>query len=258
MHHILFSGFGYEVHAAPVLAGLSGLAAFLYLRGRAPAAGLGEDDFWTLMVSLVFGVLGGAVLFYAAAYGRGLLDGVSYLAANRKVQGGSFWGSYWLAAALAWLYCRLAKKSAGAVLDAVGLSALLALALMRVGCLLNGCCHGTPTALPWGVVFSDPGCGVRRELLGVPLHPAQLYEAAGSLAIFLYGHFRLLKPARLAPGAVFALATAAYSALRFFNDFVRGGEPGNVTAAGLTTAQLIALASAAGSLAWWFARGRRR
>jgi prolipoprotein diacylglyceryltransferase len=44
----------------------------------------------------------------------------------------------------------------------------LALAVARLGCLAAGCCHGTPTAVPWAVAG---------------LHPTALYEIAGLLAI---------------------------------------------------------------------------
>jgi prolipoprotein diacylglyceryltransferase len=45
---------------------------------------------------------------------------------------------------------------------------LLALAVARLGCVAGGCCHGTPTALPWA--------------LG-GLHPTPLYEIAGLLML---------------------------------------------------------------------------
>ena len=44
----------------------------------------------------------------------------------------------------------------------------LALAVARLGCLAAGCCHGTPTAMPWAVAG---------------LHPSALYEIAGLLAL---------------------------------------------------------------------------
>lgn len=43
-----------------------------------------------------------------------------------------------------------------------------AVAVGRWGCFYNGCCHGEPTNLPWGVDFGD----------GVPRHPTQIYESA--------------------------------------------------------------------------------
>jgi hypothetical protein len=44
----------------------------------------------------------------------------------------------------------------------------LALAVARLGCIAGGCCHGTPTALPWAVEG---------------LHPTPFYEIAGLLML---------------------------------------------------------------------------
>ena len=46
---------------------------------------------------------------------------------------------------------------------------------------LNGSGYGTPTAVPWAVVFRDPR---GQAPLGVPVHPTQLYEALALLVLF--------------------------------------------------------------------------
>jgi len=51
------------------------------------------------------------------------------------------------------------------------------LGLIRLGCFGAGCCHGTPTDFPWGVM---PG-HTPFHLAGENLHPTQIYEA-----IFLF------------------------------------------------------------------------
>jgi phosphatidylglycerol:prolipoprotein diacylglycerol transferase len=38
-------------------------------------------------------------------------------------------------------------------LDVLAIGLMLALAVGRIGCFLNGCCFGKPTGLPWGVRF---------------------------------------------------------------------------------------------------------
>lgn len=38
-------------------------------------------------------------------------------------------------------------------LDIIAIGLMLALAFGRIGCLLNGCCFGKPTELPWGIRF---------------------------------------------------------------------------------------------------------
>jgi phosphatidylglycerol:prolipoprotein diacylglycerol transferase len=89
----------------------------------------------------------------------------------------------------------------------------------RIGNFLNGDAFGTPTTLPWGVVFPlDSPAGAAYP--GQPLHPAMLYEAVGNLLIF-FALWRLSKvPAR--PGFLAALYFVLYGLVRFPCEFVRG------------------------------------
>jgi phosphatidylglycerol:prolipoprotein diacylglycerol transferase len=65
----------------------------------------------------------------------------------------------------------------------------LSIALMRVGCFLNGCCFGKETNLPWGVRFPffSPAHKYQlahhsADLFSVQLvHPTQLYELLAAL-----------------------------------------------------------------------------
>ncbi len=251
MRPILFSFAGFDVFAAPVFAGLAGLAAFLCFRSFVPRMKLSHEDFWNLICVMALGVILGAYLFYAALYNGGLSRNLSFLIANKRIPGGSFWGSFWTASAGAYIYCRVKKIEFKKVADSLGLSGMLGLAVMRLGCFQHGCCYGVPTALRWGVVYTDPRCAVSRALLGKPLHPTQLYESFGSLAIFFAVYFVFLKKERLKPGGAFVLTVVSYSLLRFAVDLVRGSDPGIFLALHLTTAQFICLASAAGSLLWY-------
>ena len=101
----------------------------------------------------------------------------------------------------------------------------LGMAVGRVGCLLSGCCFGTPTALPWGIDFGD----------GIARHPTQLYEM-----IFCLIAFVLLQRARKTapPGSLLTRFFLAYFIFRFFEEFIRPFAP----IAGLTTFQWICLA----------------
>ena len=59
----------------------------------------------------------------------------------------------------------------------------VAIAIGRVGCFFGSCCYGTPTDLPWGVVFA--------KVDSLSRHPTQLYETVFHLsaaAIGWWGH----------------------------------------------------------------------
>lgn len=247
MRPVLFSIGGIDFFSAPIFAGFSALAAFFYFLRHRPSS-LNEDDFWTLMMALAVGVIGGGVLFYVLAFGGGPAANLRMILLKRRIPGGSFFGSFWGSALLAYLFCRSRKLDWRPVADLLGISGPLALVIMRMGCLLHGCCHGRPSGLPWAVVFTDPRCRVRSSWLGLPLHPSQVYESLGCLVLFLYLHLRAARRVRegkSAPGSVFIASIGLYALLRFLLEFVRGGDPGALALAGLGTAQIFSLATLA-------------
>ncbi|MFW6051073.1 MAG: prolipoprotein diacylglyceryl transferase [Myxococcota bacterium] len=82
-------------------------------------------------------------------------------------------------------------------LDVAAPGAAIGVAFGRLGCFFNGCCYGRPTLFPVAVVFEHSETAARP--LGVPLHPTQLYAAAGLLllAVVLW-HVRAHPPGRRA------------------------------------------------------------
>ena len=105
----------------------------------------------------------------------------------------------------------------------------LGYAFGRIGCFLNGCCFGTPTTLPWGVVF--PGLDL------VPRHPAQLYSALLSLGLCAF--LLRLYPRRRFDGQVFLAYVIGYALLRFGVEFVRENL---IIWGGFSIAQVVAAA----------------
>lgn len=246
MRPILVSFHGWGLASAPVFAGLAALASYAYFESRKAALRLSDEDFWGLIAALAFGVFAGAVGFYALAYGGGIARNVHFLIRTRNVAGGSFLGTYLGAALAAYAYCRRRGLPFGPAADALGAAAPLGLAVMRVGCLLNGCCWGKPTTLPWGIVFRGPSA-LPPALRGVPLHPTQVYELLGSLAIFALvdrGVRPRVASGRLRPGDGLAASVALYALLRFGVDFLRAGDPGVIAPLGLSVAQWMAAAAA--------------
>ncbi|WP_201456878.1 prolipoprotein diacylglyceryl transferase [Chlamydia sp. 17-3921] len=90
--------------------------------------------------------------------------------------------------------------------------------LIRLGNFMNQEIIGTPTSLPWGVVFSNPVQGIR----GIPVHPVQLYEAIGylvlSLFLYILAYKRFLKLGR---GWITAVVCLGVALIRFFAEFVK-------------------------------------
>ena len=135
-------------------------------------------------------------------------------------------------------------------------SLLAFLGFGRLGCLSAGCCHGRSAR--WGVRYGErhAAAGFPGQLVGVPLLPTQLMDAAWAFTAAAAGAVSLIRGA--SPGAVLVTAVAAYAAGRFVTEFLRG-DGGRPRLGGLSEAQwtsLVLLCTAAG-LAWLTRAGPR-
>lgn len=103
--------------------------------------------------------------------------------------------------------------------DMVAPALALGQVLGRIGNFLNGDAFGTPTPLPWGIVFpiSSPA---GTTYPGIPLHPAMLYEALGNLLIFGLLWRLGRRPTR--DGFLSSLYFISYAVVRFACEFFRG------------------------------------
>jgi phosphatidylglycerol:prolipoprotein diacylglycerol transferase len=115
-------------------------------------------------------------------------------------------------------------------MDEIAPAAPLGHILGRLGCFFDGCCYGSNTNGPLGLLF--PGHTV-------PCHPTQAYEATGLLVIFLICHRTLNRPHRR--GIVVLLYVTLYSILRFVVEMYRGDDRGPVFAMGLSVSQTISV-----------------
>ena len=238
-----------------VLVAAAYLLGILWLKSERERMRLSEDDFWSLIYSLFFGALAGAKLLFILLNWRSYASGEMGLLRDFRY-GFVFYGGCLGMFAAGVLWCRSKKLGRGDYLrlaDYFGVAVPLGLWLGRVGCLAAGCCYGRPTALPWGIRFTRPDCLVPPGLQGVALHPAQLYEAVGDIAIaaVLWRTLRAVQAGRLKTGAVIYGYCLLYAALRFSVEFFRGDDRGGALA-GLSPSQWIAVGFAAtvGALAW--------
>ena len=149
-------------------------------------------------------------------------------------EGLTIWGAVLGATLGIWVYSRLTKFPYGHFMDLVVLPTILAQALGRVGCTINGCCYGVETSLPWGVVYTHPESYAR---LGVAVHPTQVYEIVFLLVVF--GVLFALRKRFQPEGSLFLIYLSVYSLWRVGIDFIRDGTP---FLFGLHQAQVIGIA----------------
>jgi phosphatidylglycerol:prolipoprotein diacylglycerol transferase len=178
-----------------------------------PPARISDAAVWMVIV----GLIGARLLFVWENYKQFVGQWIHVLYIN---EGGiSQWGGLFGAILGAYIWCRRNGESFWRVIDAGGPGALVGLAIGRIGDIINGEHHGTPTNLPWGVEY------VNQSTLGEPgkvVHPEVAYEmllCLGLLAILLPVHGRL--KSRLPAGATGLIYLGLYAAGRFLLSFMR-------------------------------------
>lgn len=152
----------------------------------------------------------------------------------------------------------------GKACDAAACVIPIGLFFGRLGCFFGGCCFGLVTDHRFGQVF--PGYSAASEkhfrdglleskaLASLPVHPTQLYEAAGCLAIAALCGL-VVAPRKRFDGQVMLVFLALYGVLRFALEYLRDDDRGALL--GLSTSQLISVLILAACAALWarLARG---
>lgn len=119
------------------------------------------------------------------------------------------------------VYCILRKEKIAGIADAFTIPAAAGIILLKLGCFLNGCCHGKPTDCPFGMVF--PANASKYDfingLLGVSakspiVHPTQLYEIAGAMAA-ITAAIVLPRALKMKAGSTAAIFVGLFSAARW-------------------------------------------
>jgi phosphatidylglycerol:prolipoprotein diacylglycerol transferase len=190
-------------------------------RSRLPA-----DAVNGAIIGLLAGLVGAKLLYVVEHLGE---DPFFSLLTSRG--GLSWFGGLFAGICAALAYFRWRRWPIVATVSAATPALAVGHALGRVGCFLVGDDYGRPTSLPWGIAFPQGS-----PPTDVPVHPAQLYEAAllGILAWLLIRWRR----AGLSDYAVVGRYLLLTGVIRFCIEFVRV----NVRVAfGMSVAQFGAL-----------------
>ena len=229
-------------HVGPVPINWYGLgwgAAFLtavsLVRRWTPQAKLSAERVEALLLWTFVGSLVGARLYFVTQN-----DPVGYLREPWRIfaiwEGGlAFFGGLFGATLVAFLYTRHTRLSFSRAADLFAPAIPIAGAVGRLACGLAGMDYGTPTTLPWGVVYTHPASYAPID--GIARHPVQFYEMAGDLLI---AAVLVRARGRLPQGGLFLLYLLLFSTLRFALFFVRGDVP--TVALGLTNGHWTAVA----------------
>jgi len=167
----------------------------------------------------------------------------------------AYYGGFLGASLAAWYLLRADRFPFWKAADMAGMVVPLGLGFGRMGCLLAGCCFGSPTSSSLGLVFPPNSPASESEFKAgllpsmsqssLSIHPTQIYESGASFAIaallILYLHGR-----KRYDGQIFMAFTALYAAVRFGLEFLRSDDRGELL--GLSTSQLIGVLLIAAAL----------
>lgn len=197
------------------------LAAIWLARYRGRKRDMNIDVIFDIAIyGVIGGVIGGKLLF--------ILTDLPYIIKNPVVLKDMIAGGFVLYGAIiggaigAFIFLKRKNLSFLKYFDLVAPSIALAQGFGRIGCFLAGCCYGKPTDGPFGVIFKNSIYAP----VDIHVHPTQIYSSLGDFAIAGILIFFASKPRK--DGQVGGLYMILYSVGRFFMEFIRGDERGNV------------------------------
>ena len=253
MFPVLFHVGTFAVHTYGLVLMIAFLSALSYAyKGsqRHPDPAVPSDNVLDVGIWIIIaGVVGSRLLFVLIGW-HDYRSAPDFPANLFKVwQGGlSFHGGLFGGIAAGVAYCLIKRLPVLKVADLFTPGVMLAYAIGRVGCFLNGCCYGAPTTMPWGIRFHESDGPV--PYLTPPSHPTQVYSTLLSLVFFaglvwLQGHRRYL-------GQVSCWYILLAATERFLMEIWRAGTTSDLVHVGpigfLTDVQWLCLAMAAVAL----------
>ncbi len=250
MHPILFTlpGLNLPIYSYGAMLGISFVIGFFYAPKLSERLGQNPDvHLYGIMVAMLTNLIGARLFFILAN-----LDQPWTLARMMDISAGGLvaYGGYLFGVGGSLLFFHLKKANLWRYMDSTAPFLALGLALVRIGCFLNGCCFGKPTDGPTGVAFPPTAMAYKQYLrdglihvgdAATPaLHPTQLYESFVGfclVALLLWLHFRRERSLKAGQaegiiprdgdgkdGRIFWLFVIFYSVWRFFVEFIRDDE----------------------------------
>ena len=212
MHRVLFSVGSLTIYSYGVLLATGFIIAAFVARERFKEQYKDPDIILDFVLAAVVGGIVGARLAYVFGHWSDFSKNPGKIFAL-NMEGLVFYGGLALGLGLVLIVGYVKKVRFWYILDLAGLCVPLALAIGRVGCLLNGCCYGKPTSLPWGITYPAAS-----GIIGAR-HPTQIYELILDLALF--GILWWKRDSFAREGTVFWIFVMGYGLIRFTVEFFR-------------------------------------
>ncbi len=211
---------GLQIYSYGLMLFLSFVVGIAIVERRAKRFGVDPRRITDLALWVLVSVVIGARLFYVAFHWSEFAnDLVGIIAFWRGgLAGLMFYGGFLGGIVAGMVFVMVHRLPVRRLMDAVAPAVMLGEGFTRIGCFLNGCCFGKPTACPIGMHFPvhSPAGGT---FPGQAIHPTQLYSSAAGFILF--GLALWLERRNLKPGVLSGILLVVYSLFRFAIDFVR-------------------------------------
>ena len=251
MKQVAFHIGSLSVHWYGVLLAIGFLIGLWTASRRAVRDGMTSESVFDAGAWLIVGAIVGARALYAISYWELMVrDPVFPWAPWTEVfmiqRGGLvFYGGLIGATVSCLIYIRRKKLPLWRFADALAPSVALGYVPGRIGCLMNGCCYGRETSMPWAIQFPHD-----HQTFPAHVHPTQIYDALLNLG--LYVGLAWLHRNKKFDGQVFAGYLLCYAVTRSIVEVFRGDYPDRYLGGMATPAQIVSIAIfAAGAILYW-------
>lgn len=248
MHPYLFKIGDFSIPTYGILVAAGYLLGAFYIYRRNHLLNVTKEQISDILLFSIIAALLGGKLFYVVIFWNdyGLTFFEKALNALKEFRYGFvFYGGLIVSTIATYFYLKKKKINFLKFADIAAPGIVLGHAIGRIGCFFAGCCHGKPTEFICAVKFNNPESLVAPALIGVPIHPTQLYSSVLNFIIFIALHFMLKASLKnnWKQGLIAASYILAYSIARFTVEIFRGDARGDFIFA-MSPSQLISLSGA--------------
>lgn len=180
-------------------------------------------------VGIYFGMIGTRALWIFIYQPRLFIEDLSFVLAFWRDTG--TWLGSWFGIVGVFIVLKVAGKPFWSNMGSIAPGLAMAHGIARIGCLVQGCCWGTATNVPWAI-YSDR--------LGTNIHPTQAYSTIAEIFSFVILQFMWSKRSG-SRKYLYPLYIMMLTCGRFVIGFFRGDDAGPEIIAGLRVYQSIAI-----------------
>lgn len=235
MHPVAFNLGPFPVNWFGILVAVAFLAGLWTAARRGVRDGLAPQQVFDAGPWLIVGAIVGARALYVISYWEQDFAGQPLTKVFMIRQGGLvFYGGLIGATLGVLIHLWRRRLPLWKFADTLAPSIPLGHVFGRTGCLLNGCCHGRPTDVPWAIHFPAD-----HATHGVGVHPTQIYEAALNLG--LYAGLAWLYRRKQYDGQIFAFYLVSYAVVRSVVESFRGDYATGYFGGRLTPGQMVSV-----------------